>query len=207
MSRLCEGRVAIVTGAAQGVGRQHALLLAKCGAKVVVNDIGAEIDGTKMADNPAYGVVDEIKAMGGEAVVNGDDVSSWEGSKRMIDQAISEFGKLDVVINNAGILRDRMLTNMSESEWDAVMQVHLKGTFAPSRHAAAHWRELAKQTGKPTTGGSSTPARHRASTATSARPTTAPPRPVSQPSRSSPRANCAATASRSMRSHRRRIPG
>ena len=152
MSRLCEGRVAIVTGAAQGVGRQHALLLAKCGAKVVVNDIGAEIDGTKMADNPAYGVVDEIKAMGGEAVVNGDDVSSWEGSKRMIDQAIAEFGKLDVVINNAGILRDRMLTNMSEAEWDSVMQVHLKGTFAPSRHAAAYWREVAKETGKPTTG-------------------------------------------------------
>ena len=152
MSRLCEGRVAIVTGAAQGVGREHALLLAKCGAKVVVNDVGAEIDGTKMSDNPAYGVVDEIKAMGGEAVVNGDDVSSWEGSKRLVDQAISEYGKLDVVINNAGILRDRMLTNMTEDEWDAVMQVHLKGTFAPSRHAAAHWRQLSKDTGKPTTG-------------------------------------------------------
>lgn len=152
MSRLCEGRVAIVTGAAQGVGRQHALLLAKCGAKVVVNDIGAELDGTKMADNPAYGVVDEIKAAGGDAVVNGDDVSSWEGSKRMIGQAISEFGKLDVLINNAGILRDRMLTNMSEAEWDAVMQVHLKGTFAPSRHASAYWRDLSKQSGQPTTG-------------------------------------------------------
>jgi NAD(P)-dependent dehydrogenase (short-subunit alcohol dehydrogenase family) len=152
MSRLCEGRVAIVTGAAQGVGRQHALLLAKCGAKVIVNDIGAEIDGTKSADNPAYGVADEIKAMGGEAVVNGDDVSSWDGSKRMIDQAISEFGKLDVLINNAGILRDRMLTNMSEAEWDSVMQVHLKGTFAPSRHASAYWRQVAKDTGKPTTG-------------------------------------------------------
>ncbi|MCB1739686.1 MAG: SDR family NAD(P)-dependent oxidoreductase, partial [Gammaproteobacteria bacterium] len=109
MSRLCEGRVAIVTGAAQGVGRSHALLLAKHGAKVVVNDIGAEVDGTKMADNPAYGVVDEIKAMGGEAIVNGDDVSSWDGAKRMIDQAVAEFGKLDVLINNAGILRDRML--------------------------------------------------------------------------------------------------
>lgn len=152
MSRLCEGRVAIVTGAAQGVGREHALLLAKHGAKVVVNDIGAEIDGTKMSDNPAYEVAEEIKAAGGEAIVNGDDVSSWDGSKHMIDQAVSEFGKLDVVINNAGILRDRMLTNMSESEWDAVIQVHLKGTFAPARHAAAHWRELSKTSGKPTTG-------------------------------------------------------
>jgi len=152
MSRLCEGRVAIVTGAAQGVGRAHALMLAKHGAKVVVNDIGAEIDGTKMADNPAYGVADEIKAMGGEAIVNGDDVSSWEGSKRMIDQAVSEFGKLDVVVNNAGILWDRMLTYMSEGEWDSVMQVHLKGTFAPSRHAAAYWREQSKASGQPTTG-------------------------------------------------------
>lgn len=152
MSRLCEGRVAIVTGAAQGVGRAHALMLAQHGAKVVVNDIGAEVDGTKMSDNPAYGVVDEIKAMGGEAIVNGDDVSSWDGSKRMVDQAIAEFGKLDVVVNNAGILRDRMLTNMSEDEWDAVMQVHLKGTFAPSRHAAAYWREQSKATGQPTTG-------------------------------------------------------
>jgi NAD(P)-dependent dehydrogenase (short-subunit alcohol dehydrogenase family) len=152
MSRLCEGRVAIVTGAAQGVGRQHALLLAKHGAKVVVNDIGAEIDGTKMADNPAFGVADEIRTMGGDAIVNGDDVSSWDGAKRMIDQAISEYGKLDVLINNAGILRDRMLTNMSESEWDSVMQVHLKGTFAPSRHAAAYWREQSKASGQPTTG-------------------------------------------------------
>lgn len=152
MDRLCEGRVAIVTGAAHGVGRQHALLLAKCGAKVVVNDIGAEVDGTKMTDNPAFAVADEIKSMGGEAVVNGDDVSSWEGAKRMVDQAVSEFGKLDVLINNAGILRDRMLTNMSEAEWDAVIQVHLKGTFAPSRHAAAYWRQLSKETGKPTTG-------------------------------------------------------
>ena len=152
MSRLCEGRVAIVTGAAQGVGRQHALMLARHGAKVVVNDIGAEIDGTKMADNPAHGVVDEIKAMGGEAVVNGDDVSSWDGAKRMIDQAVSEFGKLDALVNNAGILRDRMLTNMTEAEWDAVIQVHLKGTFAPCRHAAAYWREQSKSTGQPSTG-------------------------------------------------------
>ncbi len=152
MSRLCEDRVAIVTGAARGVGREHALLLAKCGAKVVINDIGAEIDGSGKDASLAAGVAGEIKAMGGEAIVNGDDVSDWDGAKRMVDQAISEFGKLDIVINNAGILRDRMLTNMSEAEWDDVMKVHLKGTFAPARHAAAYWRELSKETGQPTSG-------------------------------------------------------
>jgi len=152
MSRLCEGRVAIVTGAARGVGRQHALLLAQHGAKVVVNDIGANVDGTGSDNSVAQGVVDEIKALGGDAIVNGDDVSSWDGAKRMVDQAVSEYGKLDVLINNAGILRDRMLTNMTEEEWDSVIQVHLKGTFAPSRHAAAHWRELSKSQGGPVSG-------------------------------------------------------
>ncbi len=152
MSRLCEGRVAIVTGAARGVGRQHALLLAEHGAKVVVNDIGAEIDGSGGDTSVAGQVVDEIRAAGGEAVVNGDDVSSWDGAKRLIDQAISTFGKLDVLVNNAGILRDRMLANMSEAEWDDVIQVHLKGTFAPCRHAAAYWREQSKASGQPATG-------------------------------------------------------
>ncbi len=152
MSRLCEGRVAIVTGGARGVGREHALLLAKCGAKVVVNDIGAGIDGAGRDDSLAQGVADEIKAMGGEAVVNGDDVADWDGAKRMIDQAIDTFGGLDILINNAGILRDRMLTNMSEAEWDDVMRVHLKGTFAPTRHAAAYWREKSKADGGPVTG-------------------------------------------------------
>ena len=148
MARLCEGRVAIVTGAARGVGRQHALGLARHGAKVLVNDLGGAVDGTGADKSPAQQVVDEIKEIGGEAAVNGDDVSSWDGSKRMIDQAIETFGKLDVLINNAGILRDRMLVNMTEDEWDLVIQVHLKGTFAPSRHAAAHWRQVSKDTGE-----------------------------------------------------------
>jgi NAD(P)-dependent dehydrogenase (short-subunit alcohol dehydrogenase family) len=144
MSRLCEGRVAIVTGAGRGIGREHALMLASHGAKVVVNDLGGEIDGTGGDLSPAQQVVEEITAMGGEAVANGDDVSSWEGAQRMINTAVETFGGLDVLVNNAGILRDRMLTNMTEAEWDAVIQVHLKGTFAPSRWASAYWRERAK---------------------------------------------------------------
>ncbi|MGE0421850.1 MAG: SDR family oxidoreductase [Reyranellaceae bacterium] len=152
MARLCEGRVALVTGAARGVGREHALLLAKHGAKVVVNDLGGERDGKGADLTPAQQVVQEIKAMGGEAVVNGDDVSDWNGAKRMVDQAISTFGKLDVVLSNAGILRDRMLTNMTEEEWDGVIKVHLKGTFAPARHACAYWRDKFKETGQPVNG-------------------------------------------------------
>jgi len=152
MARLCEGRVAIVTGAGGGLGRQHALLLAREGAKVVVNDIGANVDGTGRDDSKAAQVVAEIKKAGGEAIVNGDDVSSWDGAKHMIDETIRQFGKLDVLINNAGILRDRMLVNMSEQEWDAVIQVHLKGTFAPTRHAAAYWRERSKEIGGPVKG-------------------------------------------------------
>ena len=148
MARLCEGRVALVTGAARGVGREHALGLAKHGAKVVVNDLGAGVDGSGADTTPAQAVVDEIKALGGHAIVNGDDVSSWAGAKNMIDQTIDAFGTIDVVINNAGILRDRMLVNMTEDEWDAVIQVHLKGTFAPSRHAAAYWRQRSKDTGE-----------------------------------------------------------
>ena len=147
MARLCEGRVAIVTGAARGVGRQHALGLARHGARVVVNDIGAALDGSGGDVSPAEQVAAEIRAAGGEAVVNGDDVSSWDGSRSMIQQAIDAFGRLDVLVNNAGILRDRMLVNMTEDEWDAVIRVHLKGTFAPSRHAAAHWRQVSKETG------------------------------------------------------------
>ena len=148
MARLCEGRVAIVTGAARGVGREHALGLARHGARVVVNDLGGAVDGTGTDKSPAQQVVEEIKAMGGEAVVNGDDVSSWNGAKNMIDQAVETFGTLDVVVNNAGILRDRMLVNMTEDEWDSVIQVHLKGTFAQSRHAAAYWRQKSKDTGE-----------------------------------------------------------
>ena len=152
MGRLCEGRVAIVTGAGRGVGREHALLLAANGAKVVVNDLGANVDGTGKDASFASQTVADIKKAGGEAMVNGDDVSSWAGAKNMVDSAIQAYGKLDIVVNNAGILRDRMLVNMSEEEWDAVIRVHLKGTFAPSRHAAAYWREEQKRTGEPVMG-------------------------------------------------------
>ena len=141
---ICDGRVAIVTGAGRGIGREHSLMLAQQGAKVVVNDLGGSMDGTGTDAGPAQQVVDEITAMGGEAVANTDDISSWDGAERLINQAVEHFGRLDILINNAGILRDRMLTNMSEAEWDAVIQVHLKGTFAPSRHAAAYWREQSK---------------------------------------------------------------
>ncbi len=144
MTGICEGRVAIVTGAGRGIGREHSLMLAEQGAKVVVNDLGGEIDGSGKSTGPAQDVVDEIVAAGGEAVANGDDISSWDGAESLIKQAVDTFGQLDVLINNAGILRDRMLTNMTEAEWDAVIQVHLKGTFAPARHAAAYWRERSK---------------------------------------------------------------
>jgi NAD(P)-dependent dehydrogenase (short-subunit alcohol dehydrogenase family) len=145
MSSLCSGRVAIVTGAGRGIGREHALLLAAHGAKVVVNDLGGAADGTGSDETPAQEVVRTIKAAGGEAVVNTDNVADFIGAKRLIDQAIDTYGKLDVLVNNAGILRDRVLANMMEPEWDAVIEVHLKGTFAPSRHAAAHWRNRSKE--------------------------------------------------------------
>jgi NAD(P)-dependent dehydrogenase (short-subunit alcohol dehydrogenase family) len=142
--KLCEGKIAVVTGAGRGIGREHALSLARHGAKVVVNDLGGARDGTGGDVSPAQEVVDEIIAAGGEAVVNADNVADWNGAKRMIDTAIETFGGLHAVVNNAGILRDRMLANMTEDEWDAVINVHLKGTFAPSRHAAAYWRERSK---------------------------------------------------------------
>jgi NAD(P)-dependent dehydrogenase (short-subunit alcohol dehydrogenase family) len=141
---LCEGRIAIVTGAGRGIGREHALSLARHGAHVVVNDLGGNVDGTGGDLTPAQQVVEEITAAGGKAVANGDDVSSWEGAQALVNTAIERFGDLHVVVNNAGILRDRMLTNMTEEEWDAVIKVHLKGTFGPSRWAAAYWREQVK---------------------------------------------------------------
>jgi len=141
---ICDDRVAIVTGAGRGIGREHALLLAKQGAKVVVNDLGGSRDGSGTDTGPAQEVVDEIVAAGGQAVANTDDISDFAGAEKLVKTAIGEFGKLDVLINNAGILRDRMLVNMTEAEWDAVIKVHLKGTFAPSHFAANHWRERSK---------------------------------------------------------------
>ena len=152
MAGLCEGRVAIVTGGGRGIGREYCLMLAAEGAKVVVNDLGGAPDGSGSDLSPAEEVVAEIKKAGGEAVANGADVSSFEGARQMIEQAVKSFGKLDVLINNAGILRDRMLVNMTEAEWDAVIKVHMKGTFAPAHHAARYFRDLNKTTGAPTNG-------------------------------------------------------
>jgi NAD(P)-dependent dehydrogenase (short-subunit alcohol dehydrogenase family) len=142
-----EGRVAIVTGAGRGLGREHALLLASEGAAVVVNDLGGSTDGSGSDAGPASEVHDEIVATGGSAVANTDDVSDWDGAGRLVQQAIDSFGRLDVLINNAGILRDRMLVNLAEDEWDVVMRVNAKGHAAPLRHAAAYWREQAKEHG------------------------------------------------------------
>jgi NAD(P)-dependent dehydrogenase (short-subunit alcohol dehydrogenase family) len=137
-------RVAIVTGAGRGIGRAHALLLAAEGAKVVVNDLGGSTDGTGADASAAQQVVDEIVATGGSAAANSDDVADWDGAKRMVDQAIETFGDLHILVNNAGILRDRMLVNMSIEEWDSVIRVHLRGHFCPTRWAASYWREQAK---------------------------------------------------------------
>ena len=142
---LVDGRVVVVTGAGRGIGRAHALAFAAQGARVVVNDIGVGLDGSASgAAGPAQAVVDEITAGGGEAVTNGDDISDWAGAQNLIKTAVDTFGGLDVLVNNAGFIRDRMLANTSEEEWDAVIRVHLKGHFAPLRHAAQYWRGKAK---------------------------------------------------------------
>jgi NAD(P)-dependent dehydrogenase (short-subunit alcohol dehydrogenase family) len=151
MAKLCEGRVVVVTGAGRGIGREHALSLARHGAHVVVNDLGAGVDGSGGDASPANQVVKEIEALGGKAIANGDDISSFEGAERLIKAAVDTFGDLHGVVNNAGILRDRMMANMSEAEWDAVIKVHLKGTFAPAHFAAAYWRDQSKA-GKPVDG-------------------------------------------------------
>jgi NAD(P)-dependent dehydrogenase (short-subunit alcohol dehydrogenase family) len=144
VSRLCEGRVAIVTGAGRGIGRAHAMELARHGAKVVVNDIGAEADGRGYSSGPAAEVVEAIVRMGGDAVANGDDVADFKGARRLIDTAVETWGRLDVLVNNAGFLRDRMFVSTSEEEWDAVLRVHLRGHYAPAHHAAIYWREKSK---------------------------------------------------------------
>lgn len=151
MAGINEGRIVVITGAGNGIGRAHALAFAAEGAKVVVNDLGGSRDGTGGSAGPAQAVVDEIVASGGEATANTDDISTWDGSERLIQQAIDTFGGLDVVVNNAGILRDRMMANMTEAEWDAVIKVHLKGTFGPAHHAAAYWRDKSKA-GEPVSG-------------------------------------------------------
>lgn len=144
MSTFCEDRVAIVTGAGRGIGREYALMLAEHGAKVVVNDMGGARDGSGADLSPAEAVVAEIESRGGQACANGADVSDFQSAQQMVQQALDRYGRLDVLVNNAGILRDRMLVNMQESEWDAVIRVHLKGTYAPSHHAAAYWRAESK---------------------------------------------------------------
>ncbi|MDP6978256.1 MAG: SDR family oxidoreductase [Myxococcota bacterium] len=143
-SKICQDRVVIVTGAGGGIGRAHALEFARQGAKVVVNDLGATADGQGSSDGPAGEVVEEIRAMGGEAVANGADVADFEAARGLVQTAVDNFGRLDVVVNNAGFLRDRMFLKTSEEEWDAVMNVHLKGHFCTSRHAAEYWRNESK---------------------------------------------------------------
>ena len=141
---ILDGKVALVTGAGRGIGREHALMMASEGAKVVVNDLGGDAAGGGADATPAQEVVAEIEALGGEAVVNGGNVAKFDEAGAMIQQAIDTFGDINIVVNNAGILRDRMLFSMSEDDWDAVIAVHLKGTFGPSNHAAKYWREQAK---------------------------------------------------------------
>jgi NAD(P)-dependent dehydrogenase (short-subunit alcohol dehydrogenase family) len=144
MSGICAGRVVVVTGAGRGLGRAHALAFAAEGARLVVNDLGVGLDGTPGPDSPAARVVQEIRAAGGEAVAHGGDIATTDGAASLIRTALETYGRLDTLVNNAGFLRDRMLVNLDEDDFDAVVRVHLKGHFLPLRHAAAHWRSEAK---------------------------------------------------------------
>ncbi len=141
---MLDGKVAVVTGAGRGIGRGEALLLAREGASVIVNDVGAEVTGASTDQRPAQQVVDEIEAGGGKGAANYGDCSTWKGAEELIDQAIETFGSLDILVNNAGILRDKMSFNLEESDWDDVIRVHLKGHFAPTHFAAKHWRARSK---------------------------------------------------------------
>ncbi|MEU1328990.1 SDR family oxidoreductase [Streptomyces sp. NPDC005865] len=143
-SGLCEGRVVIVTGAGRGLGRAHARAYAAEGARVVVNDLGVGPDGAGESGGPAHEVVEEIRATGGHAVAHGGDIATSEGAASLVRAALDTYGRLDTLVNNAGFLRDRMLVNLGEDDWDAVMRVHLKGHFLPLKHAGAHWRAEAK---------------------------------------------------------------
>jgi len=146
-----DNKVAIVTGAGRGIGREHSIALAGAGARVVVNDLGGSAAGEGQDSAPAQQVADEIKELGGQATANFDNVADFQGAENLIKQAVGEFGRLDVLVNNAGIIRDRMLVNLSEDEWDSVINVHLKGHYAPTRHAAAYWRQESKA-GNPVSG-------------------------------------------------------
>jgi NAD(P)-dependent dehydrogenase (short-subunit alcohol dehydrogenase family) len=141
---ICDGRVVIITGAGRGLGREHALAFAAEGAKVVVNDVGASLQGEGLDMSPAQEVVELIRERGGEAITNGDDIADWDGAGRLVQSAIETFGGLDTVVTNAGIVRDRMFVNMSVDEWDAVIRVHLRGTFCPVKHAVEYWRAESK---------------------------------------------------------------
>jgi 3-oxoacyl-[acyl-carrier protein] reductase len=149
---MLDGKVAIVTGAGRGLGRAEALHLASLGARVVINDLGPTADGSGRDESPAQQVVDEITAAGGSAVAHYGDVAGWDDSRSLIETALSTFGALDIVVNNAGFLRDRMIFNMDEADWDGVLRVHLKGHFCTMRWATAHWRELSKEAQGPVYG-------------------------------------------------------
>ena len=201
-----DGRVVIVTGSGRGIGREHALAFAATGAKVVVNDLGGDARGEGGDLSPAMQTVEDIKAMGGEASPTATTSPTSKARAGSCSRRIDTFGRLDVVVNNAGILRDRMLVNMAEAEWDAVIAVHLKGTFGPTRHAAEYWRNETKA-GRPVDAPHRQhERRRRASSATPARRTTAPRRPASPRSPSSAGSSSAATASPRTRSRRSRAP-
>ena len=199
MSGICEGRVAIVTGAGRGLGRAHALELGREGASVVVNDLGVELDGSGGGPDWANEVATEIRALGGQAVVDNSDISDWAGAQAVVERAISEFGGLDVLVNNAGVLRDRMIISLTADDVTKVISVHLCGALFTSHHAGRYWRERAKAGETPAGRASSTPPPEPACTATSGNRPTARPRPASWASPWSARLSSHATASPSTR--------